>query len=65
MFRVSMLPVILAHSQTAASPVTSDLSCHDEVREEHVVVVMTGIEDVEVEREDEEEEEKPTEEGGK
>ncbi|TMS10602.1 Leukocyte receptor cluster member 8-like protein [Larimichthys crocea] len=44
--------VILAHSQTAASPVTSDPSCHDGVREEHAVVVMTGIEDVEVERED-------------
>lgn len=40
--------VILARSQTAASPVTSDLNSHDEIREEHVVVVMTGIEDVEV-----------------
>lgn len=40
--------VILAHSQTAASPVTSDLNSHDEIREEHEVVVMTGIEDVEV-----------------
>lgn len=60
-----LLPAIRAPSQTAASQVTSDLSCHDEVREEHVVVVMTGIEDVEVEREDVEEEEKPTEEGGK
>ena len=59
---VSLLPVILALSQTAASPVTSDLSCHDETRE---AVVMTGIEDVEVEREGVEEEEKPTEEGGK
>lgn len=58
-----MLTVILAHSQTAASQVTSDLSCHD--GEEYVVVVMTGIEDVEVEREDVEEEEKPTEEDGK
>lgn len=38
--------VILARSQTAASPVTSDLNSHDEIREEHVVVVMTGIEDV-------------------
>lgn len=62
---VFMLPAILAPSQTAASQVTSDLSCHDEVREEHVVVGMTGIEDVAVEREDVEEEEKPTEEGGK
>lgn len=61
---VFVLPVILAPSQTAASPVTSDLSCHGEVREAHVVVVMTGIEDVEVERGDGEEE-KPTEEGGK
>lgn len=60
-----MLPVILVHSQTAASPVTFDLSCHDEVREELEVVVMTEIEDVEVEREDGEEEEKPIEEGGK
>lgn len=59
----SLLPVILAPSQTAASPVTSDLSCPDE--EAHVVVEMTGIEAVEVEREDEEEEEKQTEEGGK
>lgn len=57
------LPVIPAHSQTAAYPVTSDLSCHDE--EEDAVAVMTEIEDVEVGREDEEEEEKPTEEGGK
>lgn len=65
MSRVSVLSVILAHSQTAASPVTSDPSCHDGVREEHAVVVMTGIEDVEVEREDVEEEGKPTEEGGK
>lgn len=65
MSRVSVLSVILAHSQTAASPVTSDPSCHDGVREEHAVVVMTGIEDVEVEREDAEEEGKPTEEGGK
>lgn len=62
---VSMLAVILAHSQTAASPVTSDLSCQDEIRKEHGVVVMTGTEDEEVEREDEEEEEKPTEEDGK
>lgn len=54
---------IPARSQTAASPVTSDLSCHDEIREELAVVVMTGIEDVEVEREDVEGEEKPTEEG--
>lgn len=59
------LPVILAHSQTAASQVTSDLNCHDGIREEHVVVVMTEIEDVELEREDVEEEEKPTEEDGK
>lgn len=59
-----MLPVILAHSQTAASQVTSVLSCHDGVSEEHVVVAMIGIEDVEVEREDVEEE-KPTEEDGK
>lgn len=54
--------VILAHSQTAASPVIFDLSCHEEVREEHEVVVMTGIEDMEVEREDVEEGVKPTEE---
>lgn len=60
---VSLCSVILAHSQTAVSQVISDLSCHD--GEEHVVVVMTGIEDVEVEREDVEEEEKPTEEDGK
>lgn len=60
-----MLPVILAHSQTAASPVTSDLSCHEGIREVHVVVVMTGKEAVEVESEEEEEEERQTEEGGK
>lgn len=54
--------VILAPSQTAASPVILGLSCQDEVRKEHVVVVMTGIEDEGVERGDEEEEEKPTEE---
>lgn len=59
-----MLPVILAHSQTAASQVTSDLSCHDGASEEHVGVAMIGIEDVEVERGDVEEE-KPTEEDGK
>lgn len=62
---VSVLAVILAHSQTAASPVIFDLSCHEEVREEHEVVVMTGIEDMEVEREDVEEGVKPTEEDGK
>lgn len=44
---------------------TSDLNCQDEVRKEHVAVVMIGIEDEEVEREGEEEEEKPTEEDGK
>lgn len=55
--------VILAHSQTAASPVTSDLSCHEGIREVHVVVVMTGKEAVEVESEEEEEEERQTEEG--
>lgn len=59
-----MLLVIPAHSPTAASQVTSDLSCHD-VREEHVVVVMTGIEAAEVEREAVEEGERPTEEEGK
>lgn len=58
-----MLSVTPAHCQTAAFPVTSDHSCHVEVREVHVVVVMTGIEAVG--REDEEEEEKQTEEGGK
>lgn len=55
-----MIPAILAHSQTAVSPMTSDLSCLDEIRKEGVVVVMTGIVDVEVERGDVEEE-KPTE----
>lgn len=55
--------MILAHSPTAASQVTSDLSCHD-VREERVVVVMTEIEAVEVERGAVEEGEKPTEEEG-
>lgn len=58
-----MLSVILAHSQTAASPATSDLSCHVEVREARVAVVMTGIE-VEGSAAGEEEE-NPTEEGGK
>lgn len=57
--------MILAHSQTVASPAISDLSSLVGIREEHVVVVMTGIGAVEVEREDVEEEEKPTEEGGK
>lgn len=56
-----MLSVILAHSQIAASPVTSDLSCQDEIRKGHVAAVMTEIEDVEEERGDEEEEEKLTE----
>lgn len=60
-----MRPVILAPSRTAASPVTSDLSCQDGVREADVVVVMTGIEAVEVESEDEDEEERQTEDGGK
>ena len=63
--RFCVLPVILAHSQTVASPAISDLSSLVGIREEHVVVVMTGIGAVEVEREDVEEEEKPTEEGGK
>lgn len=64
MSHVSILLVTLTHSQTAASPVTSDLSCPDVVRKEDVVVVMTRIEDVVVEKEAEEEEEKPTEEDG-
>lgn len=59
-----MLPVIQAHSQTAVYLVTYDLSCQDEVKKEHVAVVMTGTEDEVVEREVEEEE-KLTEEGGK
>lgn len=59
-----MLPVIPAHSPTAASQVTSDLSCHDGIREERAVAVMTEIEAVEVEREAVEEGEKPTEEDG-
>lgn len=53
--------VILAHSQTAASPVTSDLSCQDEIRKGDVAAVVTEIEDVEEETGDEEEEEKPIE----
>lgn len=57
--------MILTRSQTAASPVTSDLSFQDEIRKDHVAVAMIEIEGVEVAREDEEEEEKPTEEGGK
>lgn len=61
---VYVLSAILAHSQTAASPVTSDLSCQDEIRKGHVAAAMTEIEDVEEERGDEEEEEKPTEEDG-
>ena len=60
-----LLKVILGHSQIVASRVTSDLSCQEETRKEHVVVVMTEIEDEELEREVEEEEEKPTEEDGK
>lgn len=60
-----MFPVILAHSQTAVSLVTSDLNSQDEIRKEHVGVVIIGIEGEEVEREDEEEEEKQTEEDGK
>lgn len=57
-----MLPVILAHSQTAVSQVTSDLSCHDGTSEDHVGVAMIGIEGVE---RGAVEEEKPTEEDGK
>lgn len=44
---------------------TYALSFQDEIKKDHVVVAMIGIEDVEGERGDEEEEEKPTEEGGK
>lgn len=62
---MSIVAATLVHSRTAAYQVTSDLSCHGGIREEHVVVVMTGIEDVEVQREDGEEEEKPTEGNGK
>jgi len=63
MSSASVILVILAHSQTAASPVTYGLSCQDEARKEHVAVAMIGNEDVA--REDGEEEEKPTEDGGK
>lgn len=59
-----MPSVILAHSQTAASPVTFDLNCQDETRKV-VVVVMIRVRDKEVEREAEGEEGRPTEEGGK
>lgn len=59
------LPVILGHIQTAVCLVTSVLNCQGEIRKEHVVVVMTGIEDEEVEREGEEEEARPTEDDGK
>ena len=52
----------LARNQTAASPVTSDPSCHDE--EVDVVEVMTGKGDVEEGREDVEEEEKQIEDAG-
>lgn len=62
---MSIVAATLAHSRTAAYQVTSDLSCLGGIREERVVVVMTGIEDVEVQREDGEEEEKPTEGNGK
>lgn len=55
--------MILAHSQTAVCQVTSGLSCHEGTKD--VAVVMTGIEGVEVEREDEDEEGKPIEEDGK
>ena len=65
MFCFTVLSVILAHSQTAASPVTFVLNFQDEVRKEAVVVVMTGIEAEGVEREEEGEEEKPIEEDGK
>lgn len=60
---VFVLPVILTHSRIAASRVTSDLSCQDEIRKGVEDVVVTGIEDVGVEKEDAEEE-KPTEEDG-
>lgn len=53
--------MILALSQTAASPVTCSLSCRDEVRKEDVVVAVIETEDV---GEDEEEEAKPAEDGG-
>lgn len=62
---MSIVAATLAHSRTAAYRVISDLSCHGGIREEHGVVVMTGIEDVEVQREDGEEEEKTTEGNGK
>lgn len=57
------LPAILVHSLIAAFQATSDLSCHDGIRGEDLVVATTESEDEETEAVGEEG--RPTEEDGK
>lgn len=57
------VPAILVHSLIAVFQATSDLSCHDGIRGEDLVVAMTENEDEETE--DVGEEGRPTEEDGK
>lgn len=56
------VPAILVHSLIAAFQATSDLSCHDGIRGEELVVATTESEDEETEAAGEG---RPTEEDGK